>query len=32
MIAGILNKNGMSQSMTRDSRDFIWGHTAKLDI
>ena len=30
MITGILNKNGMSQAMTRDNRDFIWGYTAKL--
>ena len=32
MIDGIVNKNGMSQTMTRDNRHFIWGYTDKLDI
>lgn len=30
MIAGVFNRNGMSQTMTRDDRDFIFWHTAEF--
>lgn len=31
-MAGVLNRNGMNQSMTRDHRDFNWGIELNLDI